>query len=101
MNTKPKISIITPTYNSDKTIEKAIRSVVDQNYPNLEYRIVGDGELRASLERLIAELDLAQKVKILGWKTQEELRQLYGDSHIFILSSVTSALGDREGQGEG
>jgi colanic acid/amylovoran biosynthesis glycosyltransferase len=31
--------------------------------------------------------------------TQDEVRELYADSHIFILSSVTAANGDREGQG--
>lgn len=30
--------------------------------------------------------------------TQEQVRQFYDDSHIFILPSVTAADGDREGQ---
>lgn len=84
-----------------KGIEYSIRAVgkVLEKYPNIEYRIVGDGYLRQSLENLIAELNLSDRVKLLGWKTQDELRQLYADSHIFILSSVTTADGDQEGQG--
>jgi len=39
----PKISIITPVKNSRDTIEKSIKSTLDQNYPNLEYIIV-DGK---------------------------------------------------------
>ena len=35
----------------------------------------------------------------MGFKTHDELQQLYADAHIFILSSVTSADGDKEGQG--
>ncbi len=38
----PKITIITPVKNAAATLEKAIKSLIDQNYPNLEY-IVMDG----------------------------------------------------------
>ena len=38
----PKVSIITPTYNYGHFIEDTIKSVLDQDYPNIEY-IVLDG----------------------------------------------------------
>ena len=34
------VSIITPCYNSEKTIEGTIQSVLNQSYPNIEYIIV-------------------------------------------------------------
>lgn len=37
-----KVSIITSVWNNEKTIEDAIKSVLSQNYPNIEY-IVVDG----------------------------------------------------------
>jgi glycosyltransferase involved in cell wall biosynthesis len=37
-----KISLITVSYNAEKTIEKTIQSVLSQDYPNIEY-IVIDG----------------------------------------------------------
>ena len=37
---KPKISIITISYNSEETIEEAIRSVLAQTYPHIEYLII-------------------------------------------------------------
>ena len=36
----PKISIITIAYNSEKTIEQTIKSVISQSYPHKEYIIV-------------------------------------------------------------
>ena len=40
MNTSPKFTIITVTYNAAHWLERTILSILSQSYPNIEYIII-------------------------------------------------------------
>ena len=46
----PKISIVTPSFNHAPFLEQTIRSVLDQNYPALEYFVLDGGSGDGSVE---------------------------------------------------
>ncbi len=80
---------------SIKAVSKLIKA-----HPNLNihYRIVGYGPLKQSLLTLVTKLGVETQVKLLGAREQHEIRRLFQQSEIFVLSSVTAKNGDREGQ---
>lgn len=41
----PRLSVIIPSYNSEKYIEGAIKSIIEQDYPNLELILIDGGSI--------------------------------------------------------
>lgn len=110
MKEYPKISIITPTYNRCEYIEETIISVINQNYPNLEYIIVDGGSTDGTLEIIkkyesklaywISEPDngmyhALQKGfdkatgEIMAWLNSDDV---YHHNSLFIVADIFSAL---------
>ena len=103
VDNKKRLKLITIARLSEKKgIEYGIRAVHQLKKSHLdaddiEYSIVGEGPLRPNLQVLIEELDLTQTVKLLGWRQQQEIVELLGQSQILLAPSITAADGDQEG----
>lgn len=63
----------------------AAAAAVRQQVPAARFLIVGDGELRQTLEQQTAALGLTDAVRFLGWRA--DIDRLYGDIDVVALTS--------------
>lgn len=59
--------------------------------------IVGEGPLRARLERQIQESGLGERVRLMGALDENEVKAVLARASVFILPCVTTADGDQDG----
>lgn len=86
---KPLVSIITPVYNGANFLDDLIRSVLQQDYPNIEHIIIDDGSTDNH-----ATANVLRQYEHLRWWTRENrgqyatmnegLKAASGDIVIFI-----------------
>lgn len=69
---------------------KGIQYVIEamKDIEGFEYNICGEGPYKSSLEKQIKQLNIGNKVHLLGYLEPEQLRREYESAAIFILSSV-------------
>lgn len=62
---QPLVSIIMACYNSIKTIDESISSVINQDYKNFELIIADDNSTDGTYEFIISKYSSSDKVKII------------------------------------
>ncbi|MFW5891561.1 MAG: glycosyltransferase, partial [bacterium] len=82
-----------------KGVQYAVKAIAElvKEFPEIEYKIAGDGLLSSDIKNLIKELQVEEHIKMLGWKQQDEIEALLDESDLFLSPSVTSKEGDQEG----
>jgi glycosyltransferase involved in cell wall biosynthesis len=63
----PRIALVTPVLNSGKYIEASIRSVLAQDYPNLDYFVVDGGSTDGTVDTI-----RKYEHKIAGWISEPD-----------------------------
>ena len=79
-----KISIITITYNSEKTVEDTIKSVISQGYDDCEYIIIDGGSTDSTIEIVKKYKD---KISYLPYGTR---MQIFRYIFIFLFMCIKS-----------
>lgn len=63
-NKEPKISVIMPVYNAEKTIERAILSIINQTYNNIELILINDGSTDGTESIIKKYIEKENKIEI-------------------------------------
>ncbi|HEY4638488.1 MAG TPA: glycosyltransferase, partial [Candidatus Udaeobacter sp.] len=72
-------------------------SSFSKQHPNATLTIAGEGPLLSELQGSARELGVADRVSFTGFVSQEQLREIYYSSHIFLHPSQTGRDGNQEG----
>lgn len=78
------------------TLIAACRLLQDQGF-DFRLTLAGDGPQRAQLSQLIRQLGVDSRVSLVGFVPHREVPRLLGGADLFIMPSVITPSGDRDG----
>jgi glycosyltransferase involved in cell wall biosynthesis len=82
----PKVSVILPVYQGEKTIKHAIKSILKQGYPAIELVIINDGSTDKTDEIVISIMKKNNQIKYIK---NEENKGVYFSRNLGIRESTS------------
>lgn len=97
-NLRPSDRFIVTTGASRVTARKGIRYIIRamkeiiKNHPEVLLKIMGDGNEKESLEKLVADLKMQDNIQFLGRIPREKTFPFYQEASIFIMASLNEGM---------
>jgi len=88
----PKVSIIIPTYNGEKFLEKTIKSVLNQTYENFEIIVINDGS-QDNTEKIIEKFQSNKKIKYIKHHNNTGIIKTVNEGYKIAEGEYVMALG--------
>lgn len=91
---RPQI-LFTGTNMQRKGLPSLIRAAPEivRAFPQVQFVVVGEDKIIPQMKHLCAELSVAHNFTFLGWQSQEKLPGIYARADLFVMPSLTEALG--------
>jgi len=84
----PKISVILPVYQGEKTVKIAVKSILKQTYQNIELIIVNDGSTDKTDEIILKIIKITSEAKKIKYIKNEVNSGVYFSRNIGIKAST-------------
>jgi glycosyltransferase involved in cell wall biosynthesis len=81
----PEVSVVMSVYNGERFLQEAVRSILDQTFPDFEYIIVDDGSTD-------------QTASILGSFDDQRIRLIYNPENLGLTASLNKGIDAAQGE---